>query len=132
VASDQHWRGRPFADALAFSAPDPRAAARTLESGGLDLSLRPEPSPGAAPLPLLTAAYAHLNGRRGPAPPGPPRLLRLERPTLRCAGAGRPLGLPGPSGPPRPPAELGAPRSWERGPGRPRAELRKPGAARRR
>lgn len=84
VANDLHWRGRPFADALVFSAPDPRATARALESGGLELSLRPEPSPGAAPLPLLTAAYAHVNARRlGAGAAGVRRaLLRLERTDL--------------------------------------------------
>jgi peptide/nickel transport system substrate-binding protein len=64
AANPFHWRGRPFGDALALSWPDPRAAARALEAGALDLSLRPEPSPGAVVLPLLTATYAAVNGRR--------------------------------------------------------------------
>jgi peptide/nickel transport system substrate-binding protein len=64
VASATHWRGRPFADALVLSAPDPRATSRGLEAGAIDLSLRPEPGAGAVPLPLLTVALAAVNGRR--------------------------------------------------------------------
>ncbi len=81
LASEHHWRGRPFADALALSTPDPRAAARALEAGQLDLSLRPEASPGAAALPLLTLTFAAVNGQRlGPAA-GPVRraLAALDR-----------------------------------------------------
>jgi peptide/nickel transport system substrate-binding protein len=84
VANEHHWRGRPYADALALSSPDPRAAARALEAGALDLSLRPEASPGAAPLPLLTLTYAAVNGRRlGPsADPVRRALASLDRADL--------------------------------------------------
>ncbi|MBL0276289.1 MAG: ABC transporter substrate-binding protein [Anaeromyxobacter sp.] len=84
VASEHHWRGRPFADALTLAAADPRAAERGLTSGALDLSLRPEPSPGASPLPLLGAAYALVNGRRlGPGAAAVRRVLtQLDRAEL--------------------------------------------------
>jgi peptide/nickel transport system substrate-binding protein len=63
VASELHWRGRPYADALAFSAPDPRAAAQGLEAGAIDLVARPEGTSGL-PQPRLVVALAAVNGRR--------------------------------------------------------------------
>jgi hypothetical protein len=77
LAANPHaWRGRPLADTLVFSAPDQPGAARGLEAGTLDLSLRPEPSPGAASLPFLTVAYALVNARRlGEAAPAVRSLL---------------------------------------------------------
>ena len=76
VASEHHWRGRPYADGLAFSWPDPRAAARALEAGALDLSLRPEASAPGHDLPAHTAVYAAVQGRRlGAGAPAVRRVL---------------------------------------------------------
>jgi len=84
VASEHHWRGRPFADALAFSAPDPRTLAREIEAGALDLSLRPEAAAGGAPLPARGLAFAAVNGRRlGAGAPAVRRVLAaLDRSDL--------------------------------------------------
>jgi hypothetical protein len=84
VANDLHWRGRPYPDALALSAPDPRAVARGLDEGTIDLSLRPEPAVGGQPLQPLTLAYAAVNGRRlGAGAPAVRRVLgTLDRKDL--------------------------------------------------
>lgn len=64
VANEHHWRGRPFADALVLSAPDPRAVARGVEAGALDLSIRPEAAAGGEPAPPRAVVHAAVNGRR--------------------------------------------------------------------
>jgi len=62
------WRGRPLADALRLSAPEPRAAARALQAGELDLSLRPDSAPAGAATARPTVTYARLSpARLGPA-----------------------------------------------------------------
>jgi peptide/nickel transport system substrate-binding protein len=67
VANPYHWRGRPFADRLTFTAGDARAAARALARGEVDLVLRPEAVPGAASpadTPTLLSTVAVVNGSR--------------------------------------------------------------------
>lgn len=64
VANAHHWRGRPYADALTFSAPDPRTGARALEAGQLDLLVRPEAGAPGGDLGARTLVYAAVNGRR--------------------------------------------------------------------
>jgi len=62
------WRGRPFADALLLSAPDAHAAARALQAGELDLSLRPEATAASLAVPRPTVTYARISaGRLGAA-----------------------------------------------------------------
>lgn len=70
VASDQHWRGRPYADALAYVAPDPRAAAQALERGAADLVARPDGTAGlpqARTVVALVAVNGHRLGQGAPA-----------------------------------------------------------------
>jgi peptide/nickel transport system substrate-binding protein len=77
VASEHHWRGRPYADALVVSAPDPRAAAQGLEAGTLDLVARPEGGPGL-PQASRLIALAAVNGRRlGPGAASVRRVLAV-------------------------------------------------------
>jgi peptide/nickel transport system substrate-binding protein len=67
VANPYHWRGRPYADRLVFTAGDARAAARAFPRGELDLALRPEPVPSAAApagTATLLSTVAVVNGRR--------------------------------------------------------------------
>jgi peptide/nickel transport system substrate-binding protein len=124
VASDLHWRGRPYADALTFSSPDPRAAARALEAGQLELSVRPEVATGGAELPWRAAVFAAVNGRRLGAGAAPVRrvLASLDRVDLvrrfvrasawplhallpaALLGPAEPAPAPPPAGPP--PARL--------------------------
>jgi len=76
VANDHHHAGRPFAREIELHAVDPRAAARLLERGGLDLVLRPEGLGGRAgpPFPPLTATVAVVNGARLGPGAGPVRI----------------------------------------------------------
>lgn len=75
VASEHHWRGRPYADGLAFLALDPRAAAQALEQGGVDLVARPEGTAGLAQA-RTVVALAAVNARRlGPGAPAVRRVL---------------------------------------------------------
>jgi peptide/nickel transport system substrate-binding protein len=65
VANPNHWRGRPFADALVLAGADARGAARALERGEADLVLRAEAAgAGALPTAPLTATVALLEKRR--------------------------------------------------------------------
>lgn len=84
AASDGCWRGRPFADALLLVAPDPRATARGVEAGAIDLSLRPEPAAGGVESPPITLAHAAVNARRLGAAAAPVRqvLAALDRQEL--------------------------------------------------
>lgn len=79
-------RGRPFADALELHAADPRAAARLLAQGAIDLVLRPEAAGGrpGPPLPALTVTVAVVNpARLGAGAEGVRReLARLDRAEL--------------------------------------------------
>lgn len=83
VASEHHWRGRPYADELSFVALDPRAAAQALEQGGVDLVARPEGTAGLSQ-PRTVIALAAVNARRlGPGAPAVRRVLAaLDRPDL--------------------------------------------------
>ncbi len=75
VASEHHWRGRAYADALAFAALDPRAAAQALEQGRVDLVARPEGTAGLAQA-RTVVALAAVNGRRlGAGAPAVRRVL---------------------------------------------------------
>jgi len=64
LASEHHWRGLPYPDSLALSAPDPRAVARGFDEGTLDLALRPEAAAGGEVGPPYALAFAAVNGRR--------------------------------------------------------------------
>lgn len=66
VASERAPAGLPFARELELHAVDPRAAARLLERGELDLVLRPEAAGGRAgpAFPALTVSVAAVNGAR--------------------------------------------------------------------
>lgn len=64
VANAHHWRGRPYADLLTFTAPDPRAGARALEAGQLDLLVRPEAAAQGGDPGARTLVFAAVNGRR--------------------------------------------------------------------
>lgn len=84
VANEHHWRGRPFADALVVTAPDPRAVARGFEAGTIDLSLRPEAAAGGDASGAFTVVHAAVNDRRLGAGAGPVRhvLAALDRQDL--------------------------------------------------
>jgi peptide/nickel transport system substrate-binding protein len=118
VANEHAWRGRPYADLLTLSAPDPRAVARGLEASALELSLRPEAAAGGLPSGPVTLAFAAVNGHRlgAGAPPVRQVLATLDRgdlvrrfvraPAEPLAGllpagllAAAPTGSPGAGGP---------------------------------
>jgi peptide/nickel transport system substrate-binding protein len=109
----RHHRGRPFAGELALYPVDPRAAARQLEQGRLDLVLRPEPAGGrpCAFLPALTATVAAVNAARlGPGAEAVRRALaavdRAELARRFVRGPAEPLAtlVPGAILPPVPPS----------------------------
>ncbi|HYD42793.1 MAG TPA: ABC transporter substrate-binding protein [Anaeromyxobacter sp.] len=124
AANGLHWRGRPFADRLTVKGADPRAAARALSGGDLELVLRPEAVPGAtatAPSPPLLATYAVVNWRRlGSGAERVRRVLgaldRAELGKLYARGPSAPTStlvpqpvLAGPAAAPASPSAPGAP-----------------------
>ncbi|HEX9308837.1 MAG TPA: ABC transporter substrate-binding protein [Anaeromyxobacter sp.] len=66
VRNDRHHLGRPFANEVRVAPVDPRAAARLLAQGGLELVVRPEAAGGRAGpvIPALAATVALLNPAR--------------------------------------------------------------------
>lgn len=116
--NDRHHLGRPFADEVRVVAVDPRAAARLLEQGGLDLVLRPEAAGGRPGpiLPALAATVAVLNPARLGAGTDAARsaLAAVDRTELAhrfVRGAAEPLWTLVPSAilPGAPPAEPSPP-----------------------
>lgn len=118
VANEHHWRGRPFADTLALVAPDPRAVAKGIEEGGVDLALRPEAAAGGDASEPITLVHAAVNDRRlGAGAPAVRRVLAaldradlvrrfvrapalpLTQLTVPDVPDGRPLPLPPAGGP---------------------------------
>jgi peptide/nickel transport system substrate-binding protein len=97
VRNDRHFAGRPFADALELHVREPRTSARLLETGELDLVLRPEPfGDRSRALPPLTATVAIVNAAKlGPAAePLRAALAALDRAELAqrfVRGAAEPL-----------------------------------------
>ncbi len=124
VKNARHFRGRPFADEVELHQVDARSAARLLETGGLDVVLRPEPAggiPGPA-APALVATVASVNVARLGASAEPLRraLAAVDRAELAhrfVRGAAEPLAtivppavLPGaPPRSPYPPPAAGPP-----------------------